>query len=282
VHAAPAALPPEATIVEGEEVVAGRHPVEEAFVAGRPALRLLVTPGRRDALERLVLHATTLRIPVVEIEGGSLTAVTGFDGHQGVALVVQARPHAAVTDVLARAIERGKPAFVLALDSLEDPQNVGTLLRSAEAAGVHGVIFPTRRQAPLSPAAIKASAGATEHLLLAAVDDLPGTLADLRVRGIRVVGTDAGASLTYREADLRGPLVLVIGSEGRGLAPAIRRRCDLLVRIPMRGRISSLNAAVAGSVLLFESAAQRGLAEETGGEEATVSDTGRDSETGHA
>jgi 23S rRNA (guanosine2251-2'-O)-methyltransferase len=235
-------------------------------VAGRRALRLLVTPGRRDALERLVLHATTLRIPVVEIEGGSLTAITGFDGHQGVALVVAARPLAAVTDVLARAIERGEPALVLALDSLEDPQNVGTLLRSAEAAGVHGVIFPTRRQAPLTPAAIKASAGATEHLLLAPVDDLPGTLADLHVRGLRVVGTDAGAPLTYREADLRGPLVLVIGSEGRGLAPAIRRRCDLLVRIPMRGRIESLNAAVAGSVLVFESAAQRGLAEGPAGE----------------
>ncbi|MFH0750446.1 MAG: 23S rRNA (guanosine(2251)-2'-O)-methyltransferase RlmB [Chloroflexota bacterium] len=246
--------------------MAGRHPVEEAFVAGRQALRLLVTPGRRDALERLVLHATTLRIPVIEIEGGSLTAVTGFDGHQGVALVVAARPLAAVADVLARAIERGEPAFVLALDSLEDPQNVGALLRSAEAAGVHGVIFPTRRQAPLTPAAIKASAGATEHLLLAPIDDLPGTLADLHVRGLRVVGTDAGASLTYRDADLRGPLVLVVGSEGRGLAPAIRRRCDLLVRIPMRGRIESLNAAVAGSVLVLESAAQREMDERTAAE----------------
>ena len=257
VHAAGPPLPPEATLGDGEEVIAGRRPVEEAFVAGRPALRLLVTPGRRDALERLVLHATTLRIPVVELEGGSLTAVTGFDGHQGVALVVAARAPAGVADVLARAIERGEGAFVLALDSLEDPQNVGTLLRSAEAAGVHGVVFPTRRQAPLSAAAVKASAGATEHLLLAPVDDLSGTLADLRARGLRVVGTDAEATLTYREADLRGPLVLVIGSEGRGLAPAIRRRCDLLVRIPMRGRIESLNAAVAGSVLLFESAAQR-------------------------
>ena len=262
----PVALPREATIGEGEEVIAGRHPVEEAFAAGRQARRLLVTPGRRDALERLVLHATTLRIPVVEIEGGSLTAVTGFDGHQGVALVVAARPPAAADDILARAIERGEPALILALDSLEDPQNVGTLLRSAEAAGVHGVIFPTRRQAPLSPAAIKASAGATEHLLLAPVDDLPGTLAELHVRGLRVVGTDAGASLTYRQADFRGPLVLVVGSEGRGLAPAIRRRCDLLVRIPMRGRIESLNAAVAGSVLVFEAAAQRGPAEATAGD----------------
>jgi 23S rRNA (guanosine2251-2'-O)-methyltransferase len=253
--------PPEVTLEEGEELVAGRHPVEEAFLAGRVAHRLLVTPGRRDALERLVLHATTLRIPVVEVEGGSLTALTGFDGHQGVALVVGSRPHAAVADILARAIERGEPALVLALDSLEDPQNVGTLLRSAEAAGVHGVAFPTRRQAPLSPAAIKASAGATEHLLLAQVDDLPGTLAEMHVRGLRIVGTDASAPLTYREADLRGPLVLVVGSEGRGLAPAVRRRCDVLVRIPMRGRIDSLNAAVAGSILVFEAAAQRGLPE---------------------
>ena len=166
---------------------------------------------------------------------------------------------------------------MLALDSLEDPQNVGTLLRSAEASGVHGVVFPTRRQAPLAAAAIKASAGATEHLLLAPVDDLPGTLADLHVRGLRIVGTDAGAPLTYREADLRGPLVLVVGSEGRGLAPAVRRRCDLLVRIPMRGRIESLNAAVAGSVLVFEAAAQRDLPERQamqGGRPARRADPG--------
>jgi 23S rRNA (guanosine2251-2'-O)-methyltransferase len=277
VHGAWPPLPPEATLGDGEEVIAGRHPVEEAFVAGRPALRLLVTPGRRDALERLVLHATTLRIPVVELEGGSLTAVTGFDGHQGVALVVAARAPAGVADVLARAIERGEGAFVLALDSLEDPQNVGTLLRSAEAAGVHGVVFPTRRQAPLSAAAVKASAGATEHLLLAPVDDLPGTLADLRARGLRVVGTDAEATLTYREADLRGPLVVVIGSEGRGLAPAIRRRCDLLVRIPMRGRIESLNAAVAGSVLLFECAAQHAPGGFTSDQPAAAPAAGTDS-----
>lgn len=226
-------------------------------MAGRVARRLLVTPGRREALERIVLHATTLRIPVVEVEGGTLTAVAGFDGHQGVALVVEARHPAALADVLARAIERDEPPFVLVLDSLEDPQNVGTLLRSAEAGGVHGVVYPTRRQAPLSPAAVKASAGATEHLLLAEVDDLAGSLAELRTRGLRVVGTEADAPLTYREADLRGPLALVVGSEARGLSPAVRRRCDLLVRIPMRGRVASLNAAVAGSILVFEAAARR-------------------------
>ena len=137
--------------------MAGRRPVEEAFVARRPAIRLLVVPQRRQALERLVLHATNLRIPIVEVEGGTLTAVAGFDGHQGIALVVGPRRFASLDEILARAIERAEPPFVLVLDSLEDPQNVGTLLRSAEAAGVHGVIFPTARQAPLSPAAVKAT-----------------------------------------------------------------------------------------------------------------------------
>jgi 23S rRNA (guanosine2251-2'-O)-methyltransferase len=240
-----------------EELVAGRRPVEEAFVAKRPARRLLVVPQRRQALERLVLHATSLRIPVVEVEGGSLTAVAGFDGHQGIALVVEPRTWASLDDILARSKERSEPPFVLVLDSLEDPQNVGTLLRSAEAAGIHGVIFPTHRQAPLTPAAVKASAGAVEHLLLCPVDDLPGAMSDLRLRGLRIAAADADASLTTNEADLRGPLAIVVGSEGQGLSPAVRRRADVAIRIPMRGAIGSLNAAVAGSILLFAALAQR-------------------------
>ena len=240
-----------------EELVAGRRPVEEVFAAGRVAHRLLVVPQRRNALEQLVLHATRLRIPIVEVEGGSLTAIAGFDGHQGVALVVEPRRFASIADVLARAEDRGEAPFVLVLDSLEDPQNVGTLLRSAEAAGVHGVVFPTRRQAPLSAAAVKASAGATEHLLLCPVDDLPGALADLHAHGLRIAGSEADAPLTARQTDLRGPLAIVVGSEGQGLGPTVRRRCDLFMRIPMQGRIGSLNAAVAGSVLLFEAVAQR-------------------------
>ena len=146
---------------------------------------------------------------------------------------------------------------MLVLDSLEDPQNVGTLLRTAEAAGVHGVLFPTHRQAPLSPAAIKASAGAVEHLLLCPVDDLPGAMSDLRVRGLRIAAAEADAPLTAAQADLRGPLAIVIGSEGQGLSPAMRRRSDVAVRIPMRGAIGSLNAAVAGSILLYAAVAQR-------------------------
>ena len=248
-------------LADDEELVAGRRPVEEAFVARREAKRLLVVGQRRMALEKLVLHATSLRIPVVEVEGGTLTSIAGFDGHQGIALVVAPRRWAGLDDILAAAQVRGEPPLVLVLDSLEDPQNVGTLLRSAEASGVHGAIFPTHRQAPLTPAAIKASAGATEHLRLAPVDDLPAALADLHIRGLRIVGADGDALLSAREADFRGPVAIVVGSEGRGLGPAVRRRCDLLVRIPMHGKIESLNASVAGSILLYEAAAQRGLVE---------------------
>jgi len=216
-----------------------------------------VVPDRRAALEQLVLHATSLRIPVVEVEGGTLTAVSGFDGHQGIALVVEPRRWATLDDVLARARERGEAPFVLVLDSLEDPQNVGTLLRTADACGVHGVLFPTRHSAPISPAAVKASAGAVEHLLLVPLDDLGGGLVDLHSRGLRIVGADEKAALSYRDADLRGPLALAVGSEGHGISGGIRRRLDLAVRIPMHGQVASLNVAVAGSVLLFEAAAQR-------------------------
>ncbi len=234
---------------------------------------MLVVPGRRTALEQLVLHATTLRIPVVEVEGGTITSVAGFDGHQGVALVVAPRVWATLDDVLALAKARGEPPFLLALDHLEDPQNVGTLLRSAEACGVHGVIFPTQGAAPISPAAIKTSAGAVEHLLLVPLPDLASGLVDLHARGVRVIGADGDASMTVREVDLRGPVVIVTGSEGRGLHSRVRRRVDIMARIPMRGKVASLNASVAGSVFLFEAAAQRDLPEAdrpTGADDARV------------
>ena len=223
---------------------------------------MLVVPERRAALDQLVLHATTMRIPVIELEGGSLTALAGFDGHQGVALVARPRAPADVENILALAASRNEAPFILVLDSLEDPQNFGTLLRSAEAVGVHGVIYPTRRAAPLSPSAIKAAAGATEHLLLAAVEDMPGALTDLHSRSLRIVGAEEDAALSYAESDLRGPLAVVVGSEGRGISAPVRRRLDLSVRIPMRGKIGSLNAAVAGSILLFAAAAERSSADQ--------------------
>jgi len=263
-----------------DEIVAGRHPVEEAFAARREAVRLLVVPERRAALDNIVIHATTLRIPVVEVEGGTLTSLAGFDGHQGVALVARRRAIASVDDIMALAKARGQRPFVLILDSLEDPQNMGTLLRSAEATGIHGVIYPERRAAPLTPAAVKAAAGATEHLLLAPVADLAGTIADLRAHGLRAIGADQDGALSYSQADFRGPLALVVGSEGFGISGQLRRRLDQVVRIPMRGKVASLNAAVAGSVLLFAAAEQRGDAPPPTGSEAAGADPAPTEEDG--
>lgn len=252
-------IPAQALTLVGpdQELIAGRHPVEEAFTARREAIKLLVVPQRRAALQQVVLHATTLRIPIVEVEGAIIGQLAGFDGHQGIALVVRRRPEVAPEEILARALSRGEPPFILALDGVEDPQNFGSLIRSAEAVGVHGILMAARGSAPLSPAAIKASAGAVEHLLVARVENLADELTALRLRGIRVVGAEAEAAQDHRSADLRGPICLVIGSEGKGLSPAIRRRIDLYVRIPMVGRVASLNAAVAGSILLFEVLGQR-------------------------
>ena len=255
--------------------MAGRRPVEEAFAARREARRLLVVPERRAALDQIVLHATTLRIPVVEVEGGTITAVSGFDGHQGVALVVAPRHWASLDEVLALARSRGEPPFVLVLDHFEDPQNLGTLLRTAEACGVHGALFPTKGSAPFSPAAIKASAGAIEHLLLVPLADLAAGLVDLHTRGLRIVAADGDAPMIVREADLRGPLAVVIGSEGRGLQSRIRRRVDVMARIPMYGRVASLNASVAGSVFLYEAATQRADAARSTGRGVRTADVDR-------
>ena len=210
------------------------------------------------ALEQLVLHATSLRIPVVEVEGGTADGAGRLrwapgDRARGGTAPLGRRP---TTSSPLAAAARGAAAGPRPRLARGPPERRARCCGRAEATGVHGALFPTRHQAPLTPAAVKASAGAVEHLLLAPVDDLAGALADLHARGLRIVGADGDAPLTARQADLRGPLAIVVGSEGRGLGPAVRRRCDLLVRIPMHGRIESLNAAVAGSILLYEAAAQ--------------------------
>jgi 23S rRNA (guanosine2251-2'-O)-methyltransferase len=194
---------------------------------------------------------------VEAIDPNRLRQLAGFDGHQGVVLEVAERTFADLAQVLAAAPRRGHEPLLLILEHLQDPTNFGTLLRSAEAAGVDGVVFPERGAAPLSAAAVKASAGASEHLLLARVAALGETAHELHARGIRLVAADQDAASTAWDADLTGPIAIVVGSEGSGVSGAMRRRCDLLVRFPMAGRIASLNAATAGALLLFEVVRQR-------------------------
>ncbi len=241
------------------EWIGGRRPVVEALAAGRPAIRLLVAHSARSGpeLNEVLAAAREASVPVESVDPNRLRQLAGFDGHQGVLLEVEERRFSDLADLLAAATRRAHDPMLLILEHLQDPTNFGTLLRSAEAAGVDGVIYPERGAAPLSAAAVKASAGASEHLLLARVGGLGETAQELQERGIRLIAADQDAATAAWDADLTGPIAIVVGSEGSGVSGAMRRRCDLLVSFPMAGRIASLNAATAGALLLFEVVRQR-------------------------
>lgn len=239
--------------------IGGRRPVAEALAAGRPALRLLVATSARSGpeLNDLLAAARRASVPIEPVDPNRLRQLAGFDGHQGVLLEVAERRFSDLAELLATATIRAHDSLLLILENLQDPTNFGTLLRSAEAAGVDGVVFPERGAAPLSAAAVKASAGASEHLFFSRVEGLGETVRELQARGIRLVAADQDAPSLAWETDLTGPIAIVVGSEGSGVSGAMRRRCDLLVRFPMAGRVASLNAATAGALLLFEVVRQR-------------------------
>ncbi|MGI8658297.1 MAG: 23S rRNA (guanosine(2251)-2'-O)-methyltransferase RlmB [Candidatus Limnocylindria bacterium] len=241
------------------EWIGGRRPVMEALAAGREAHRLLISASARPSpeLRAITDAARRANLPIDRVPADQMTRIAAFDGHQGVLVEVGERRWATVEEILARATERGQPPFVLVLEHLQDPTNFGTLLRSAEAAGVDGVMFPERGAAPLSTAAVKSSAGASEHLLIGRLPTIGEAIHELKTAGLRLVAADQDAPTSAWEADLRGPLAVVVGSEGSGLSGATRRRCDVLVSFPMAGQVSSLNASTAGALLLFEVVRQR-------------------------
>ncbi|MGH2446420.1 MAG: 23S rRNA (guanosine(2251)-2'-O)-methyltransferase RlmB [Candidatus Limnocylindria bacterium] len=239
--------------------VGGRRPVLEALAAGREAHRLLISASAKASpeLRSITDAARRIQLPVDRVPADRLTRLAGFDGHQGVLLEVGERRFSDLDEILARSRATGRPPFILVLEHLQDPMNFGTLLRSAEAAGVDGVIYPERGAAPLSPAAVKASAGASEHLLLGRLPTIGEAIHELKTAGLRLVAADPDAPASAWESDLIGPVAIVVGSEGSGLSGATKRRCDLLVSFPMAGRVASLNAATAGALLLFEIVRQR-------------------------
>ena len=237
----------------------GRRPVTEALAAGRPARRLLLSTSAKPSpeLRSITDAARRLHLPTDHVPADQLTRLAGFDGHQGVLLEVDERRWADLDEILDHAAQAKHAPFVLVLEHLQDPTNFGTLLRSAEAAGVDGVVFPERGAAPLSAAAVKASAGASEHLRLARMPTVGEAIHEIKQAGLRLAAADQEAPASAWESDLSGPLAIVVGSEGSGLSGATKRRCDLLVSFPMAGRVASLNAATAGALLLFEVVRQR-------------------------
>jgi 23S rRNA (guanosine2251-2'-O)-methyltransferase len=239
--------------------IGGRRPVAEALAAGRPAHRLLISATAKPSpeLRAITDAARRANLPSDRIPADRLSRIAGFDGHQGVLLEVEERRWADLDEILARAAAAGHDPLVLVLEHLQDPTNFGTLLRSAEAAGVDGVVFPERGAAPLSAAAVKASAGASEHLHLVRLPTIGEAIHELKEKGLHLVAAEQDATASAWQADLSGPLAIVVGSEGSGLSGATKRRCDLLVSFPMAGRIASLNASTAGALLLFEVVRQR-------------------------
>ncbi len=236
----------------------GRHAVLEALRAQRPIEEILVARGvhPRGALSELMALAEKAGVQVREVPRGELDRLTRH--HQGVLARIQAFEYATLEDLLAKAKARGEPPFLLMLDSVQDPQNLGTLLRTAEAVGVHGVILAERRAAGVTPAVVKASAGAVAHLAIAQVTNLSRTIQELKGENIWVIGMENRPDAQdLRRTDFKLPLVLVLGSEGAGLSRLVREKCDFLVRLPMWGQVDSLNVAVAGSIVLYTAKLQR-------------------------
>ncbi len=241
------------------EVLYGVHPVEEALKAGRRRFdHVLVARERQDErLVRLVAACRAAGVRVRQETREQLTEVAGTAAHQGVVALVRAQESLAIEDLFEGPAGSTAARLVLALDGVEDPQNLGALLRVADGAGVDGVVLTERRAAPLSPVAIKASAGAAEHLRIARVVNLVRALEDLKSRNLWVIGLDERGSAEYDAFDFTGNCVLVLGREGAGLHDLVKRNCDHLLRIPMAGGVSSLNVAAAGAVVLYEAARQR-------------------------
>lgn len=245
------------------EIIYGLHPVEEALRSGRRRFdHVCVAQERHDQrLADLVALCRAAGIPVRTEAREALSRLAGTTAHQGVTAVVREREFLGAEDLL----EGKEPRLVLALDGVEDPQNLGALLRSAEAAGVDGVLLTERRSAPLSAVAVKASAGAAEHLRLARVVNLVRALEVIKERNLWCVGLDERGTMDYDSYDFRSNTVIVLGREGAGLHELVRKTCDHLLRIPMAGRVESLNVAAAGAVVLFEAARQRRLVVAEGG-----------------
>jgi 23S rRNA (guanosine2251-2'-O)-methyltransferase len=243
------------------ELLYGRNAVREALRARRRTMqRLTVSNGIQETgvIAEIIKLAEQAKVPVQRVERQLIDKQMRDANHQGVMLEAGEYPYVELDDCLALAVERGEPPLLLLLDHLQDPQNIGTLLRTAEVVGIHGVAMPGRRAAEVTPAVVNASSGATEHLKIVLVGNLAQTIATLQKQGVWVVGLeDDEQAQDLDGADLNLPLALVVGSEGPGLARLVRERCDFLVRLPMAGQVASLNASVAGSIALYSAWRQR-------------------------
>ena len=241
-----------------EGLLEGRNALQEALRSGRTIDKVWIAAGDTDRnLARLASEAREQGAVVIPVDRRKLDGMSVTHAHQGIIALAAARPYATLDDIFALAESRGEAPLIVVCDELSDPHNLGAIIRSAECAGAHGVVIPKRRSAGLTPVVAKASAGAVEYLPVARVPNIPSALKEMQTRGVWVYGTAADGGQALFDADFQGPTAIVIGTEGAGMGRLVRQTCDVLVRIPMRGRISSLNASAAAAILLYEAVRQR-------------------------
>ena len=239
-------------------IIEGRNAVAEALRAGTPIDKVFLLKGEVDLpLRQLANQARQQGAVLAEVDRHKLDAMSRTHAHQGIIAVAAVREYASVEDLLQAARDRGEPPLLVVCDELSDPHNLGAVIRTAECAGAHGVIIPKRRSAGLTAVVAKTSAGAVSHLPVARVANLPALLDELKEAGVWVFGTAADGDRLLYDADLKGPAAIVIGSEGSGMSRLVAETCDVLVRIPMKGKLNSLNASAAAAILLYEAVRQR-------------------------
>ena len=241
-----------------EEIVAGRNAVFEALTSRRPVNKIYIKAGLQGgSLGKIIEEARKSAVLIEYVQPEKLDRLAQGVRHQGIVALASPIAFSSLEDVLKRAATRNEMPFLLLLDELQDPQNVGALIRSADAAGVHGILLPKRRSCPLNMVVAKISAGAVNYVPVVQIGNIAQTLSSLKEQGFWVVGADMDGESLYFDSDLDRPIVLVIGAEGKGLGRLVKENCDMLVRIPMRGGVNSLNASAAGAILLYEVVRQR-------------------------
>lgn len=240
-----------------KDVIFGRNSVAEAIKSGRPLDSVMVARGDRSgSIPKIVADAKKAGIVIKEVDPKKLDFVCGHNNHQGIAAFGAVKEYSSVDDIFATAEERGESPFIIICDEIEDPHNLGAIIRTAEAAGAHGVIIPKRRSASLSFTVAKTSAGAVEFMHVARVTNIPQTIDELKKRGVWVYCADMDGEPFYK-SNLKGAIALVIGSEGNGVGRLVKEKCDVTLSMPMKGKINSLNASVAAGILMYEVSRQR-------------------------
>lgn len=243
---------------EREDLIEGRNAVIEALRAGRSIDKIFIQKGDTDkALGHIASRGREAGCVVVDADKRKLDSMSQTHSHQGVIALASVKEYCTVKDILKIAEDKGEDPFIILCDEISDPQNLGAIIRTAEAAGAHGVIIPKRRSAGVTAIVDKTSAGAAEHMAVARVSNLTSTLKELKDAGLWVYGTEANGSNELWKTDLKGPICIVIGSEGDGMSRLVTETCDFLVSIPMHGKVSSLNASAAAAVLIYEALRQR-------------------------